>query len=368
MRCCTPWRVLLLLKWDLSGDPVWAVAAALAGALLFLSSAAMAAAYGFVCVAFSVVFTDARYGLCACAALGLAFVLSGGRMARVIRNYVSALEYWRRNRGLYGAHPVRQSPLYGDPSVRPAGQRPGFLERSTLRQSLRLLGENPFLVALPLAIPGATPWEHRLYVWAIALVGLSIIATVLPPLRAFGPGRSYMKAAIFPTAYILAYRIGTPAGLLRPFGLLVLACLSLSVAAIAFFCLYVRRQATELTSSVPQGLVEATRALAELPPGGVFVLPYMYADYVCYRSGKPVVWGGHCGNLARFEWITPVISRRLPEMFKELRVRYLLLDDRHARQEELDLQGHLRTLCHRDGFEVLEYQEFVSGGVERASG
>jgi hypothetical protein len=357
--------ILLLLKWNLSNGPVWAGAAAFAGALLFLSSAAMAAAYGFVCVALSVVFADARYGLIACAALGLAFALSGGRMARVIRNYVSAVEYWRRNHRLYGAHPIRHSPLHGDPAARPAAQRPIFRGQSTLPQILRLIGENPFLVALPLAIPGTTPWEHRLYVWAIALVVLAVIATVVPPLRAFGPGRSYLKAAIFPTAFTLAYQVGSPSGLRRPFGLLVLACLGLSVAAIAFFCLYVRGQATELTSSVPAGLMEATRVLADLPAGAVFVLPYMYADYVCYRSGKPVVWGGHCGNLARFEWITPVISRPLPMLFADLRVRYLLLDDRYARPEDLDLRGHVRAIGHHDGFEVFEYQGFLPAGAER---
>lgn len=349
--------ILLLLKWTLSGtsDLAWAVAAALAGALLFLSSAAMAAAYGFVCVSLSLVFADVRYGLLACAALGLAFVLSGGRMARVLRNYLSSVRYWRRNHRLFGAHPVRHSPIYGDPAARPASPEPGFRGRSALSPSLRLVGENPFLLALPFAAPGTRPWEHGLYVWAIALVVLAVISTVVPPLRAFGPGRSYLKAAIFPTAFTLAYQIGGPSGLRRPFGLLVLACLGVSLAAIAYFILYVRGQSTALTSSVPEGLGEATRALAALPAGPVFVLPYMYADYVCYHSGKAVVWGGHCGDLARFEWITPVIARPLPEMFEELGVRYLLLDERYLRAKDLRLPDQLRAIGRHDSFAVLGY-------------
>src|SRR6185295_1205842 len=97
--------------------------------------------------------------------------------------------------------------------------RPGFLGKSTAQQLGRLVGENPFLLALMLAGSGGYWWGHHLYAWAVALAGLSVVATILPPLRAFGPGRSYMKAAIFPTAYTLAYAIGTPARLLLPFGL-----------------------------------------------------------------------------------------------------------------------------------------------------
>ena len=126
--------ILLLLKWTLSGRAIrpgrwrrrWRAR------LLFLSSAAMAAAYGFVCVSLTVAFVDARYGLLACAALGLAFVLSGGRMARVIGNYLSSVRYWRRNHRLFGAHPVRHSPLYGDPAARPASPEPGFRGRSAM--------------------------------------------------------------------------------------------------------------------------------------------------------------------------------------------------------------------------------------------
>ena len=259
--------VLLMLKWVLSSQLSWAVAALGVGALLFLSSAAMAAAYGFVGIALSLAFADPRPGLCACGALALAFCLSGGRMGRVVRNYSSAVRYWRRNRRLYGAHPVRNSPLYGEATALPLAQPSGVLGPSTIAQCLRLLAENPFLIALPLARHRSGPWEYGLYAWAAALAALSVIATVVPPLRAFGPGRSYVKAAIFPTAYSLAYEIGTPAGLLRPFGLLVLLCLGLSVGAIVFFCVYLRRKPTEQSASTPAGLVEVTRALGKLPVG-----------------------------------------------------------------------------------------------------
>jgi hypothetical protein len=308
--------------------PAWLAGAVLAAAALFLSSAGMSAAYGFVGLVLALVFQDLRYLAIAGAGALVALVVSGGHLARVVRNYVYAVEYWRRNRHLYGAHPIHDSPIYGrSGAARKLPQRPGFLGTNTLTQAVRLFGENPFLLALPLASFGIVPWGPRIYAWALSLAGLSVVATLVPPLRAFGPGRSYMKAAVFPTAYTLAFAIGSPVGLTRPVGIVTLACLGASLLAVGFFLVYTRRLAPEQTASVPPGLAEATAALAALPGnGGVLVLPFMYADYVCYHSGKPVLWGGHCGDLRRFEAITPVLRRPVGELALELRVTHALID------------------------------------------
>jgi hypothetical protein len=358
--------MLVLLKVTLSeGMGPWAAVAVLAGACLFLSSAAMAAAYGFVCAGMSLWFRDPRYLLLATAGLVAAIVLSRGHMVRVIRNYLFAVRYWSRNHRAYGSHPIHDSPLYGG-RPRPV-QRAGFLGASTLQQLVRLVGENPFLLALPLAPYAAAPVTAHLHVWAVGLAAFAVTATVVPPLRAFGPGRSYMRAAVFPTAYTIAAGIGRPAGLLRPLGLATLACLALSLGAVVFFCLYVRGRPTEQTASIPEGLTRATRVLSELPPGGVLVLPFMYADYVCYQAGRPVVWGGHCGNLARFEWVAPVLSRPLADICAELGVRYVLLDERYIRFEELRLPETPVRRADPEGFVIYEYVSFVPvGSAENA--
>jgi hypothetical protein len=347
--------VLAVLKWTTSDAPAWALAAVLLGAFLFLSSAAMAAAYGFACASLGVAAAEPRFWVVPFAGLLLAFALTRGRMERVVWNYLHAVAYWRRNRHLYGAHPVRNSPVLGNESLRPI-VAPGLLGRTTLLQVLRLLAENPFLVALPLAPVGYSVWSQRLYVWALALAALAIIATTVPLLRAFGPGRSYIKASIFPTAFTLSYGIGGASGVLKPFGLLVLSCLAASVAGILFFLWYVRSRPTEQTASVPSGLAQTISTLADLPPGGVFVLPYMYADVVCYRTGKPVVWGGHCGDHRRFEWVAPVITRPPSELFRELSVRYVLIDSAYVHAaEELKLSGDLSLKSSNEGFQLYDY-------------
>lgn len=348
--------MLLLLRYVLGGGGGWLALAALAGAALFLSSAAMAAAYGVVCVALGVAFGDPRPLAVALLALAGSFVLSGGRYASVIRNYLSAVAYWRRNRQLYGAHAIEDSPIYGRPR-QTARVGAGFLGGSTAHQLLRLVGENPFLLALPIAPRGQGPWNARLWAWAVALGVLSVVATLLPPLRAFGPGRSYMKAGIFPTAYTLAFGIGSVRGLSNPVGIVTLVCLSFSLGAIWFFYAYVRGRDTEHTATTPPALADATSALATLPAGGVFVLPYMYADYVCYHSGRPTLWGGHCGNLERFEAITPVVRRALPELFGEHGVRYVVLDTAYASPEQLRLNASCVPRGRHGAFAIFEVAE-----------
>ena len=148
-----------------------------------------------------------------------------------------------------------------------------------------------------------------------------------------------MKAAIFPTAYTIAFGVGTAEGLRKPLGLVTLGCLALSALAIAFFYAYVRSRPTEQTVSVPPGLRDAVKHLAGLPHGGVLVLPYMYADYTAYHSGQPVLWGGHSGSLGRFAEISPVIALPLPELFARYGVRYVLLDEAYATPVRLRLQA-----------------------------
>ena len=167
-----------------------------------------------------------------------------------------------------------------------------------IAQCLRLLAENPFLIALPLARHRQCGPGVRALSVGRGAAALSVIATVVPPLRAFGPGRSYVKAAIFSTAYPLAYEIGTPAGLLRPFGLLVLLCLGLSVGAIVFFCVYLRRKPTEQSASTPGRAVESHARARQAARGRGLRTALQVCGLRCYWSGQPVVWGGHCGDQA----------------------------------------------------------------------
>ncbi len=353
--------LVLLLRASI-GVPhwTWTAGALLSGAFVYLSSATASASYVFVAGALTLVLGEPRHLLLALAAMAIAWVVSFGHLGRVFANYAHAVRYWIRHRGLFGSHPILDSPIYGGPRPRSTSrpQELGFLGQGLGAQMLRLLGENPFLLVLPLASVALTRsgWSQALFVWAASISAFAVISTVVWPLRAFGPGRNYMKSAIFPTAYILAAAIGTPAGLFRPAGLATLAALGASAVSIIFFVVYMRGKKNELTAHVPPGLRALDARLATLPPGGVVCLPGGYSDYITYKTERPVLWGGHSGSLDKFELVSPVWRERVEDAARRLGVRYLILERAWVDPAVLALDPGCALLAHEQGFDLYDLQ------------
>jgi hypothetical protein len=290
--------------------------------------------------------------------MAIAFVLSLGHLGRVFVNYAHAVRYWVRHRKLFGSHPVLDSPLYGGPRPR-ATSRPrdlGFLGSGLGPQMLRLLGENPFLLVLPLAGRSRGLWPEALFVWAASISAFAVISTVVWPLRAFGPGRNYMKSAIFPTAYILAADIGTPRGLLSPPGLATLAALGASTVSVLFFLIYMRGKKNELTAHVPPGLRAIADRLGSEPSGGVVCLPGGYSDYITYKTERPVLWGSHSGSLERFELVAPVWRERVEDAARRHGVRYLIVERAWVDPTILTLDSGCALKLQADGFDLFDLQ------------
>ena len=352
---------LVLLMRGIIGEPhwYWTAGALLSGALVFLSSATAMASYLFVAASLSVCLSEWRYLGLAIGALVLAMVLSFGHLGRVFVNYDHSVRFWLRHRKLFGSHPILDSPIYGGPRPRTSHQpqEHGFLGQGLAAQMLRLLGENPFLLVLPIGRPTDGVWLIGLFIWAASLSAYGVIATVVWPLRAFGPGRNYMKSAIFPTAYVLAAAIGGPSGFLRPAGLATLAALGASAASVAFFLVYMRSKKNELTAHVPKGLRAVTKQLASLPPGGVVALPGGYSDFITFHSERDVLWGSHSGSLDKFELLSPVWQERVEVAARRFGVRYLVVERAFVEPAVLNLDRHCALLMESDGFDLYDLQD-----------
>ena len=331
----------------------WIPAALVSGTAVVLASGSMSAAYGFVSLVMTIATGSPAYIACFVAALALAFLGTGGHYARVIVNYWHAVLYWWRNRAHYGGHPIRNSPIYG--RANGAATKPGFLGRNRLEQLARLLGENPFLLTLPLVTGVGSAWSQLAFWWATSLALLVVLATLVPLLGAFGPSRGYMRAAIVPTAYLLGLPATRPEWLDHQIAWATLLAGLASCGSIGFFYWYARRRRTEQTTAAPEGLQQAARHLEELPAGAFFCLPTVYTDYACYHSGHAALWGGHCGNLHKLEAIAPVVTRPLDQLFREYDVRYVLLETDYVSREELRLGRRLRLVSEHGGLSLYEY-------------
>jgi hypothetical protein len=161
------------------------------------------------------------------------------------------------------------------------------------------------------------------------------LTTFVGPLRILGPGFHYMKASVFPTAYTLAVTVNMHEGGFSAFDVMLLISFLGCFAALSYFYRVMDARQTELTAQTPPDLARATDYLKQLPEGAVLVLPSMYADFVTYNAGKPVLWGGHSGNLSRFEEFFPVIRQPLHYFFERYHISYVLLDLVYATPERL---------------------------------
>ena len=327
---------------------LWVVAIVLI-ALLYNTHTSTTIALLVSTLTLTVVFGEPRFLLAGVLGLPVAILISGGYYVRVIANHLHAARFWRRNIAFTRAHQVADSPVLGtsNGTSRPAGRGQGLYRsglRSTVWLCVRLIGENPFMIALLFVQPPGEEWGGHMYWWAAAVMAWAVATTLVRPLRIFGPGFHYMKASVFPSAYALAVIVNITEGL-SVGRAAVLVCLLASFAALAYFYRVMARRETEHTAHTPPDLAEAAAYLKSLPGRAVLVLPTMYADFVAYAADKAVVWGGHSGDLRKLEEFFPVIRKPLGYFFATYGVEYVLLDLAYTTPGEVHLEDNVEPLA-----------------------
>jgi len=323
------------------GNGLWAAAVVLV-AILYNTHTSTTIAFLVSVATLSVVFSEPRYVLAGLAGLPVAVVISGGYYLRVIGNHLHAARFWLRNVRYTRAHQINDSPLYG---VSNGDKRsPGLYRAGLGALALRVLGENPFILAMLVTPAPPTVWAAHMYWWAVAILVWSLLTTFGGPLRILGPGFHYMKASVFPTAYALAVTVNVTEGALSVVGLAVVLSIILSFAALAYFYRVMARRETEHTAQTPPDLAEAAAYLRRLPGQRVLVLPSMYADFVAYEAHKAVLWGGHSGDLRTFEDFAPVLRKPLDFFFRQYQLDYLVLDYAYVTPARLRIEERVSLL------------------------
>jgi hypothetical protein len=302
----------------------------------------------------SVIFGEWRLLLAGLAGLPLAILISGGYYLRVIMNHVHAARFWIRNVKYTRAHQVQDSPLFSTGNG--SGSAGKGLYRSPLALWARVLGENPFILAMLVTRIPDNVWVAHMYWWAVAILVWSILTTFGGPLRILGPGFHYMKTSVFPTAYALSVTVNIQEGALSPVGLALVISIIASFAALAYFYRVMARRETEHTAQTPPDLADAASYLRRLPGRRVLVLPSMYADFVAFNADKAVVWGGHSGDLRKFEEFFPVMRKPLAYFIERYAVDYVVLDEAYVSPGLLGIDSSTAPL---DRFGAIVVYEFA---------
>jgi hypothetical protein len=326
---------------DANDRTLWVIAVVLI-AVLYNTHTSTTIAFLVSAATLSVVFSEPRIVLAGIVGLPLAIMISGGYYLRVIENHLHAARFWLRNVQYTRAHQVEDSPVFREHSGTTA---PGQgLYRSKRSLGFRVFGENPFILAMLVTPIPQNTWAEHMYWWAVAIVVWSMLTTFGGPLRILGPGFHYMKTSVFPTAYTLAVTVNIQEGALSVVGLALLISVLASFAALAYFYRVMARRQTEHTAQTPPDLADATAFLKDLPGERVLVLPSMYADFVAYNATKRVVWGGHSGDLRKFEEFYPVLRKPLDYFVERYQVDYIVLDLAYVTPARIGLSGSIEAV------------------------
>lgn len=321
----------------------WSVAAVVVTAIVFLTHASSTATLGLATAGLAVITFDWRYAAVPLAGAVLALALAPRVARRTFGNYRHAVRFWRRNLRYRGADEVAHSPIYGAVGTATSA---GRWHRGLLAPAVRLMGENPFALPLVIVVAGqpSEHWTAGMLTWSVSVWLWAAAVTVIQPLRTLGPGFLYLKTIAFPTAFVAA----TATAAVPLVATATVAAALASATSLAVFFRHVWTRRTQHTASTPPDLAEIVAELARLPGDGVLCLPTMYSDYVAYHSGKSVLWGGHSGDLTRFESLSPVIRRPLDGLLVEHGIAWVILDLVFTDVDRVGL-GAMLTLATRRG-------------------
>ncbi len=305
---------LLLL---LSDGPAAIVGAVVLVALIALTHKMTFQLYVFLAAWFALA-GDGRALLALPLGLLAAWIASGGYYAKVLRAHAEILGFWRRQWPWLMADPLLESPIYGTPGYETPSKAHRSGAAGIFHHLRRLVRYHPaawIAMALLAAVPAPLGLVEN---WLIATIFFALLTQVAPPFKFLGMGDLYMFNAAMPAALLFGlksaeggpWRLGAVAG-----GLLGFA------AILAFY-----RLARHRSLASDPDFAALLSDLAARPRGAVLCLPPAWYDYVAYRTGQPVLFGGHGYGFTKLEPFFPVIRIPFREMAERHDLSYVATD------------------------------------------
>jgi hypothetical protein len=345
--------VLVLLLWFYaSGDGwwVWVPIVGLSG-LILLTHKMTTQVFWFIILGTAAVYRQWPLLLLIPASIAAAYGLSGAFYAKVATAHWDIVAFWNRNWRWIGADWLRESPIYGDGAY----ERPEKLHRSGIKgrlwQLYVLFGFNPAgwiacLLAYERLFLG-TPfliYPTYLLVWLLLTSLFALLTTFVSPLKCLGAGYLYVYNTSLMAALLLSltFQYTRAPQISTPF---VLLALLLNVGGLLTY--YVRFY-QDKRGRVDIGLSEMLEKLRSQPPGVVICVPANWYEVVSYKTGQPVLWGGHGYGFKGLEPLWPRLQLPIREVVARYDVRYLLTMDRMLPDAFVADLPPARVMAHED--------------------
>lgn len=328
--------IVLVLWFYLHDSPVWIwILVLLLSGLILLTHKMTTQLFWFLCFASGLLMMDWRLLALIPASILTALLISKGFYWNVMRAHWDIVTFWNRNWRWLQAHPIKESPIYGEKDY----ETPTKFHRKgmagVLRHTRYLLGYNPWVWILCVLSAGTlhvvvrdwglSPWVF----WWMVLTLLFVVSTVFVPfMKCLGSGYFYLYNAAFPAALLWGIVIsGNNEGIFIWYGFLI--ALATSLLAIFLFYRNLKFSKTQKIDYDFENLLDYLKASSK---GTVMCLPPQWYDAVAYKTGQPVLWGGHGYGFKLLELIFPRLLLSMQEILSRYNVRYLVTLDGYLPQ------------------------------------
>ncbi len=312
----------------------------------------------FVTPVFAIVFQEPRWLIYIPAAYAIAYTVAPSVFADILQAHWDIVAFWSRNWPRLGAHPIRQSQIYGN-STGGAGD---YYRRHDLRWLLTRIGKildyNAFIILVPFM---AAVWTELSTLEQFALgatVGTYLwgIATyVLKPLRSFGEGNKYFKYALVPSLVLMAAAPLRLNGLL--FGIIEAFCTLWTAWAYIRVWQSMHSKKPSVIGQLTPALSVILDRISTIDGARILCLPFHLSELTAYRTRRQVLWGTHSLGLKDAEPMVPVFQKPIEHFVSVYGLTHMIVDETYVTLPELKL---------RQGREVMREGNYLLWGFATA--
>ncbi len=319
--------VLLALQWLTTNSTITAVCLLLVSGCILLTHKMTTQLFWFLCLAGALLHGDLFLLLLIPMSMASALLLSLGRYGHVLKAHVDIVSFWSRNWRWMQAHAIKESPVYGDKGF----ETPGRLHRSGFQGFVRhwryMIAYTPhaWLLAVALIITAFTgagisaPGDATQ--WTGGIIAFVLLTVFVPALKCLGNGYLYLYNAALPAAILGGLAMSASASEGSVTAWVVAAGIALEIIAIGFFY---RGLMANRTQRIDANFERLVADLATREPGTVMCIPGNWYEFVSWKTGFPILWGGHGYGFRRLEPTFPRLLLPIPEVIATYRVKYLV--------------------------------------------
>ena len=168
--------------------------------------------------------------------------------------------------------------------------------------------------------PALLIYPTPLLFWLLLPCVWAILTSLVGPLKQFGAGYLYVYNTSTMASLVLALTFQYTRAPVISMALVTLAILLNTIGVAIYYWQFVRSPRTR----VDVGLDHMLEQLKALPDGVVMCVPVNWCEVVAYKSGHPVLWGGHGYGFERLQPTWPRMLTPIKEVVARHGVRYLL--------------------------------------------